>query len=226
MQVKPSDKIWQRMLFYAAQMITEQITFGIEYDKINRVIVVLIADFSIVKNSAHHHNTFRLEDRNTGATYPNLMEINFLELPKIGRNDMTHLGQWLRFFRAKTREEVMEIEMDTTVPAIKKACGRLVYLSGDEQARAIAESREKFRMDQAVYMREAIEKVEQDKREAIEKAEQRAEQRAEQKAKLEKQELARKLLTKGTMSHEEISELSKLSLDEVTRLSKEQSSKP
>ena len=144
-QVKPQDFIWKRMLFYTAKMVVAQAKSGYDYDIINRAISILIADFVIVKVNEAYHNRFRLHDKNTGACYPDSIEINFLELPKLPEADETRLGNWLRFFRARTKEDFMSVA--ETSPAIKEAWGVIQYLSGDERARAEAEAREKARMD-------------------------------------------------------------------------------
>ena len=91
------------------------------------------------------HNRFRLYDENTRARFPDSIEINVLELPKLHEADETPLGNWMRFFRATTEEEFMTVAQ--TNPAIKEAWGTIKYLSGDERKRALAEAREKARMD-------------------------------------------------------------------------------
>jgi predicted transposase/invertase (TIGR01784 family) len=51
----------------------------------------------------------------------------------------------MRFFRARTKEDFMTVAQ--TNPAINEAWGVIKVLSGDERARALAEAREKARMD-------------------------------------------------------------------------------
>ena len=144
-QVKPQRSIWKRMLFYTAKMVVEQVKSGYQYDQINRAISILIADFVMIRENDAYHNCFRLYDENTGARFPDSVEINVLELPKIQEPDGTPLGNWLRFFNAKTEEDFMSVSQ--TSPAIKEAWGAIKFLSGDERARALAEAREKARMD-------------------------------------------------------------------------------
>ncbi|MCR5564051.1 MAG: PD-(D/E)XK nuclease family transposase, partial [Desulfovibrio sp.] len=76
--------------------------------------------------------------------YPDSMEINLLEIPK-RKDDGTALSRWLNFFAARSEEDFMSLAQ--TNPAMEEAWGVIKYLSGDEQERALAESREKARRD-------------------------------------------------------------------------------
>ena len=144
-QIKSRRSIWKRMLFYTAKMVVEQVKSGYQYDQINRAISILIADFVMIKENEAYHTRFRLYDEDAGVSFPDSIEINVLELPKIHDADGTHLGNWLRFFRATTEEDFMTVAQ--TNPAINEAWGVIKVLSGDERARALAEAREKARMD-------------------------------------------------------------------------------
>ena len=196
-QVRPQKSLWSRMLFYTAKMVVEQVKSGSQYDQINRAVSILIADFEMVQENRAYHNRFRLYDENTGARYPDSLEINILELPKAHKSDGTHLGNWLRFFRAKTEEDFMSVSQ--TNPAINEAWGVIKVLSGDEQARAIAEAREKARMDHDSFLADA-------------RSEGRAEGRAEEKI-----EVARNLLQEKTPV-EVIAKATGLTLEEIIRL--------
>jgi predicted transposase/invertase (TIGR01784 family) len=147
MQVRHQASIWQRMNFYTSKMVVEQLKSGFSYDKINRVISILIADFVMVVESAAYHHRFRLYDEKNGVRFPDSDEINTLELPKISETDITPLGNWLHFFKARTEEDFMNAAEKN--PAIDEAWGIIKILSGDERQRALAESREKYHHDMA-----------------------------------------------------------------------------
>ena len=152
-QVKPQRSIWKRMLFYTSKMVVEQVKSGHPYDRINRAISILIADFVMIQENDVYHNCFRLYDERTGARYPDSLEINVLEIPKLNVADGTQLSNWLRFFSARTKEDFMNVAQ--TNPAINEAWGVIKVLSGDERARALAEAREKHLMDMASYIDDA-----------------------------------------------------------------------
>jgi len=196
-QVKKQRSIWQRMIFYTSKMVVEQVKSGYQYDKVNRAISILIADFEIIKENDAYHNRFRLYDEKTGARYPDSIEINVLELPKMNKADGTHLGNWLRFFSAKTEEDFMTVAQ--TNPAINEAWGVIKVLSGDERARAVADAREKARMDMDSFLGDA-----------------RYEGREE--GRLEGIHSVAKNLLRKNMPHEDIADATGLSLEEVKKL--------
>jgi predicted transposase/invertase (TIGR01784 family) len=103
-QIKPQRFIWQRMLFYTSKMVVEQVKSGYPYKQINRAISILIADFVLIKENGAYHNRFRLYDERTGAHFPDSIEIDVLEIPKKREADGTPLGNWMRFFSARTEE--------------------------------------------------------------------------------------------------------------------------
>jgi predicted transposase/invertase (TIGR01784 family) len=200
-QIKPQRAIWNRMLFYTAKMVVEQVKSGYQYTRISRAISILIADFEMVKENKAYHNRFRLYDENTGARFPDSIEINVLELPKINTADGTRLGDWLRFFRARTEDDFMSVT--ETNPAIKEAWGVIKVLSGDEQARALAEAREKARLDLDSWLGDA-------RHEGLQEGLQKGRQE-------EKFELARNFLREKTPV-EVVAKATGLPLEEVRRL--------
>jgi predicted transposase/invertase (TIGR01784 family) len=201
-QVKRQPFIWERMLFYTSKMVTGQVKSGYQYGKINRVISILIADFVIINENKFYHNRFRLYDENTKARFPDSIEINVLELPKKHENDKTPLGNWMRFFRAKTEEDYMTVAQ--TSPAINEAWGMIKVLSGNERDRVIAELREKAQMDLDSWIGDA---------------EHRGQQEGLQKGKLE---VARNLLHEK-MPVDGISRVTGLSVEEIERLATDRS---
>ena len=131
-----------------------------------------------------------------GRHFPDSIEINTLELPKIKEADGTPLGDWMRFFQARTEEDFMRVA--ETNPAIKEAYGVIKVLSGDERARAIAELREKARMDYESGLSDA-------RQEGLREG---------------KQAVARNALRKG-MPYADIADLTGLSLEAIKLLAAE-----
>jgi predicted transposase/invertase (TIGR01784 family) len=196
-QIKYQEFIWKRIQFYTSKMLVEQAKIGEKYELLPHAITILITDFVLIKENEVFHNRFRLYDENTKARFPDSMEINVLEIPKVRENDGSRLSNWMRFFAAKTEEDFMALSQ--TSPAIAEAWGVIKHLSADESARMIAESREKGRMDMEAYR-------ETGRREGL--------REGEQKGKLE---VARNLLRKK-LSADDISDATGLSIEEVKKL--------
>ena len=147
-QVEPQSHIWERVLFYAARLTTEQLKSGANYKEIKKAVSIIIVDWELTrKDSGHYHHRFRLYDEMTGYRFPDLFEINTLELPKLPRRpDGSPLYNWLSIFTAKTREE-FDMAAKTS-PEIAQAVDVIMELSEDERTRLLAEAREKYRRDE------------------------------------------------------------------------------
>lgn len=195
----------ERILFYLAKMITEQIGSGSNYWDIQRSICIFITDFVLVPESTIYHNRYTLRDA-TGAEFTKLAEIVTQELAKLpDHEDGNPCWVWLKFLKCRTQEELkMLTEKDS---GVKKAAAKLMKLNADEQARMAAESREKLRMDIACYKRDA-------ERQGLEKglATGLAKGRAETSL-----AIARNLLGLGRPA-EEIAQATGLSLQEIQSL--------
>jgi predicted transposase/invertase (TIGR01784 family) len=85
------------------------------------------------------------------------MEIDILEISKVRKkthkDDKSPLGNWMRFFSARKKEEFEMLAQ--TNPAIAEAWSVIKRLSADESARMIAESREKALRDSVSRQAEA-----------------------------------------------------------------------
>ena len=145
-QVQTMHSMWERILFYAAKLVSDQLKTGKPYGTINSSICILIVDFEMVPENRDYHNRYALYNIKTGAEFPVGFEINILELPKATGPVLTGLDEWMVFFVAKTEGDFMRVVSNN--PAIADAWSIIQNLSNDPAQRAIAESREKARRDQ------------------------------------------------------------------------------
>ena len=153
-QVDPMPFMESRILFYASKLITEQINERDQYDKIKRVISIVITDHLLIKQSEKYHHHFSLYDIESGIMLTDILEIHTLEVPKARKlnecAEKTDLFNWMKFFDAKTEEELNMLAEKS--PTMKKASLRLLELSADEKARQLYEARLKEQRDN--YARE------------------------------------------------------------------------
>jgi len=82
MQVDPMPLMETRILFYVSKLITEQISEGEQYEKIKRVISIIIAGHPMIKQSKKYHHHFGLYDIESGVLLTDSLEIHILEVPK------------------------------------------------------------------------------------------------------------------------------------------------
>jgi predicted transposase/invertase (TIGR01784 family) len=216
-QIRHQPSVWKRLLFYNARLLVEQVKKGNPYQLINRVITIYIADHVLIKDSEAYHHCFRLYDKNMGISFPDSIEFNILEIPKASHADGTLLSNWMQFFRAREKEEFMAAAQ--THPAINEAWGVIKVLSSDERARALAEAREKARMDyEDSYSGAYREGLLEGLLEGEQKGEQKGIQKGIQEGKQEgKQEVALNALREN-MPAEAVARLTGLPLAEVEQL--------
>ena len=157
-QVEPEIPLIERLMFYQAKMITEQIGEGNDYDVIKPVINIVITDFTVViPNSQAYHHRFRFYDAENEIELTDLKEIHTLELSKLPqKSDTTELFDWLMLIKARNREEYEMIAKKK--PVFEKVVAVVKQLSADEQARMEYDKHELWRMDYAAAMRNAARK--------------------------------------------------------------------
>ena len=148
-QVDPMPFMESRILFYVSKMVTEQIGESDQYDKIKRVISIIITDHTLIKQSEKYHHHFGLYDIESGVLLTDALEIHTLEMPKARKEfenaNSTSLLNWMKFFDAKTEEELTVLAEKS--PVMKKATMRLLELSADEKTRLLYEARLKEKRD-------------------------------------------------------------------------------
>jgi len=152
-QVDPMPFMESRIVFYVSKLITEQVGESDKYGKIKRVISIVIADHTLIKQSDKFHHKFGLYDIENKVLLTDILEIHTLEIPKARKlfNDTEtlnpHLLDWMKFLDAKTEEELNVLAKKS--PVMKKATVRLLELSADEKARELYEARLKEQRDNA-----------------------------------------------------------------------------
>jgi predicted transposase/invertase (TIGR01784 family) len=140
----------ERTMFYWSKMYTSQIKAGDTYDKLKKCITINIVDFICLK-SDKVHSTFHLTEDEDRYKLTDVLEIHFLELPKIVSEDgfieeTDPVVQWMEFIDAKSKG-VMEMLAEKNTK-IRKAYDVLQIISKDENARMAYEAREAELRDQ------------------------------------------------------------------------------
>ena len=217
-QVSSVPQMRERIAFYTAKMITEQIGDGEEYDVIKRVISIIISDYRMIQENEQYHNRYRLYDPNTCSQFSDILEVNVLELPKLPSvNDNTELWDWMKFIKFEREEDLSMLAKKN--PKIKKTVGILMELSQDERARLLYEEREKARRDDMARYRGAKQEgLEKGLVEGLEKGLEKGLVEGLEKGREERQiEIARNALKKK-LSVEDIAEITGLTHQDIEKL--------
>ena len=155
MQLIDKNNIIERMLYYWSKMYTRQIKTGDDYKKLEKTIVILIADFNIKGlEEVEYHSTWKIIETNSvkKLILTDKFELDIIELLKIkGReNEKDQLLDWLVFLENPESERVTR-KMEEN-ENLKEAVEKLDRISEDEKMQRIIELREKaIRDEHAIY---------------------------------------------------------------------------
>ena len=169
MQLIDKNNIIERMLYYWSKMYTRQIKAGEDYDKLEKTIVILIADFNIKGlEKVEYHSTWKIIEANSvkKLILTDKFELDIIELSKIkGReNEKDQLLDWLVFLENPESERVTR-KMEEN-ENLKEAVEKLDRISEDEKMQRIIELREKaIRDEHAIYAKGIDDGVEKGARE-------------------------------------------------------------
>ena len=206
MQLIDKNNIIERMLYYWSKMYTRQIKAGDDYKKLEKTIVILIADFNIKGlEEVEYHSTWKIIETNNvkKLILTDKFELDIIELLKIkGReNEKDQLLDWLIFLENPESERVIR-KMEEN-ENLKEAVEKLDRISEDEKMQRIIELREKaIRDEHAIYAKGVDDGIEK----GITKG-----------AKQEKLQIAENMLKEGT-SIEFIEKVTGLTKEEIEKI--------
>ena len=155
MQLIDKNNIIERMLYYWSKMYTRQIKAGDDYNKLEKTIVILIADFNIKGlEEVEYHSTWKIIETNSvkKLILTDKFELDIIEMLKIkGReNEKDQLLDWLIFLENPESERVTRKMKENE--NLKEAVEKLDRISEDEKMQRIIELREKaIRDEHAIY---------------------------------------------------------------------------
>ncbi len=166
-QILPTEFMAERTLFYWSKMYNSQISSGDTYDKLKKCVAINIVDFERIEVKRVHTKFHIIEDE-TGYKLTDVLEIHFLEVPKLKRLEEMEdtedpIIEWLEFINAKSKE-VMEMLAERN-ENIKNAYNILQRISQNKEARMAYEAREAEIMDQLTREKVAKEEGREEGRE-------------------------------------------------------------
>lgn len=218
-QLIEKENFAERLLFYYAKLYGNEIKRGKTYESYKKVVIIAIIDFEleITKEIEKMETKWRIrEDENTKIILTDALEIHIIELSKTKReyetNKENRKVQWMMFLDNPNTEEVGKIMEENK--DIKEAVVEVHKMSKDEKIRKLAELREKAIMDEKEIYSTGYHKGEEF---GYNKGQIEGYRKAQREKIEERKEIAKKLKKKG-MSKEEISDVTKLSVDEIEKI--------
>ena len=215
-QLIEKESFAERLLYYYAKLYGNEIKRGKAYDSYKKVVIIAILDFDleITKGIEKMETKWRIRgDENTKLILTDGLEIHIIELSKIKReyknNKENRKVQWMMFLDNPNTEEVEEIMEENK--EIREAVVEVHKMSKDEKIRKLAELREKAIMDEKEIYSTGYHKGEKS---GYIKGEKSGYDKGQKKEKIK---IAKILKEKG-MSKEEISEITKLTIEELEKI--------
>jgi len=151
-QLKVTPEMKNRIIFYDAKLITEQLGKSERYETIQQVISIIITEEKLIKESAGYHHRFTFYDSSSKIEFSDIIEIYTLELGKLpDLADGTQLYDWAKLIAAETEEELNMIAERN--PEVKPATVKILELSGDELVRDRYERQLKAERDLNMWKR-------------------------------------------------------------------------
>ena len=216
-QVKNEYNMIKRSLYYWSKMYEGQLTKGQDYDTLSRTICINILDFKYLKND-NFHNCYRLKEKNTNEELTDVMELHFIEIPKLRKLENSEdisdmLEAWITFIESPTSELIDKLEMSSD--EIKEAKEELVRLSGNDKERERYEKRFESLLEQNSLLANAERKgLQKGLQKGIEKGKKEGLKEGENRKAIE---IAINLIKNG-LDNELIKNTTGLSIKEITEL--------
>ena len=154
-QVENEGDFPERSLFHWARQYSVALPEGEDYSKLPRTIIIGIVHFKLFKCKEFHSEYKALEvTRHTQLT--DKFNVHFFELPKLPKMISAERGLelWLALFKAKTEEDLKEIE-EMGVPVMNEAIGAYRHVSASAEFQEMERMRSKAAHDEAQAIRNA-----------------------------------------------------------------------
>ncbi len=230
MQIVQSDNIERRLMFYWSKLYSGDIKEGEDYEKLNKTIVILIADFELdsIKEIEKYHTKWQIREEEYGKiVLTDVLEIHIIELSKLmdrlknkGIDEKDKVMLWSIFI--KNPEKIGENAMSENED-IKKAKEELDKIKQDKRERYLAELRDKHIRDTKAVEKYGYKKgIEEGTKMAKEEIKKAEEERKEAEEKIKKVEKKQKTIILNMYNKkidiDTICEVVELSKEEVKKI--------
>ena len=214
MQIRDYHNIEERTIFYASKKISEQLGPSQDYDKIKKVIVIAILNYSFIDLPEYVTDTVRVAKKHKEYELNNKVRYIYIELEKFRKqnpNMQEEINQWLAFLDME-RGDLLEMAIKEN-KKIKEAVKCYNELTGKEEVKRLAEVRLMAQLEENAALASARAKGEEKGlKEGMDKGLKEGKKQANV-------EIAKKLKN-AQMSIEQIKEITGLSDEEISEILK------
>ena len=153
-QVQNQHNMAQRSLYYWAKLYQSSLRKNQDYSTLRKTVAINLLAYSFLPQKGCH-NVYGLYDSAKTHRLTDDIELHFLELPKVRRQDlrsMRQLDKWMAFMNNQLRNEEMA-ELAMSEAAIGTAWDAIDEYLQDMNRRRRYEAKEKYERDYVTNMR-------------------------------------------------------------------------
>jgi len=224
----------KRALYYWAKMYTDQLKATEDYSNLTKVIGIHILNFISISESQKYHNVFHITEKETGVSYFKDLELHTVELKKftdaIGKEFeeivekiQNALDIWSAFLTKHDLLTPDRLVKKLNNPELKKALNALKMMNFSPEEREAYEGRLKWLRIESTTLRKAENKGFE---KGITKGLKQGHKEGRKEGLEEGKKQIAKALLKQSLSLEQISKATGLTLEELKILKKENSPPP
>ena len=142
----------KRSIFYCSKLIHEHFMSGFQYMQLKKCIAinVLNSPFTL---SRKVHSIYQIRETEEQTLLDELLEIHFLDLTKLPKENLTSLEKWLMFIKTDSKEERSMLSQGNPVMAKANKVMDIFYL--DEQERKRYEAAWEYESDRLSMINES-----------------------------------------------------------------------
>src|SRR6478735_7619670 len=144
-QLNNKHDMEKRTLYYWSKMYSSQMKEGMDYGELCKTITINIVNFRYLSHMHDYHSTFQLYEREQKLLLTDMLEIHFMELPKL-------------LIKASEDEEITQVLEEIAMQedhVLKKAMDEWERVSQDPEVLLAYEARRKALLDEKSALKRA-----------------------------------------------------------------------
>ena len=142
----------KRSIFYCSKMIHEHFFSGLQYADLKKCIAINVLN-SPFKLSHKVHSVYQIRESEEQTLLDELLEIHFLDLTKLPKENLTSVEKWLIFIKTDSKEERRMLAQEN--PVMTKANNVMDIFYLDEQERRRYEAAWEYESDRLSMINES-----------------------------------------------------------------------
>ena len=124
----------KRSIFYCSKLIHEHFMSGFQYTQLKKCIAINVLN-SPFKLSEKIHSIYQIRETEEQTLLDELLEIHFLDLTKLPKENLTSLEKWLMFIKTDSKKERAMLAQGNPMMAKASRVMDIFYLNEQERKR-------------------------------------------------------------------------------------------